>query len=152
MDFTALRNAAAGLVFNECSGWGSCGWGSADVGERLVSGRSMVSPGRHQARRCKRMPWSSWWRGGPAGHVPRAVSWAGRFRMPGGHLKPTDKAMAARSDRTSSSEDGRSIDEEERMLTKRCAEWQWKKQFAWKTPFFYNETAHTVNFYLGSRQ
>ena len=25
VDFTALRNSAAGLVFNECSGWGSCG-------------------------------------------------------------------------------------------------------------------------------
>ena len=40
---------------------------------------------------------------------------------------PFDKAMAARSTRTSSSEeDAKSTDEEDRLLAKRCIEWQWK--------------------------
>ena len=41
-------------------------------------------------------------------------------RLTGGQLRPTDRAMAARSTRTSSSEEAsRSSDDEERLLTKR---------------------------------
>ena len=40
VDFAALRTAAAGLVFNECSSWGGRGGWSADVGDLLVSERS----------------------------------------------------------------------------------------------------------------
>ena len=62
-----------------------------------------------------------------------------------GQLGPTDKAMAASSARTSSSEeDARSADKEDRLLTKRCIE-QWKKQITEKH-FSDNETAQTVNF------
>ena len=59
----------------------------------------------------------------PAGAV-RATAAA----SPGGQLRPTDRAMAARSARTSSSEEeSSSTDEEECLLTKRCIETQWKK-------------------------
>ena len=45
----------------------------------------------------------------------------------GGQLRPTDKAMAASSVRTSSSEeDSGSTDEEDGLLTKRCIKRQWK--------------------------
>ena len=55
-------------------------------------------------------------------------------RLIGGQLKPTDKAMATHSARTSSSEEdaeeeSRSTDEEDRLLTKRCIERQWKNLF-----------------------
>ena len=51
VDFVALRTAAAGLVFNERSGWsGRGGTGIADVGDLLVCERlgDGVSAGRHQ--------------------------------------------------------------------------------------------------------
>ena len=52
---------------------------------------------------------------------------ADRCRLTGGQLRPTDKATAARSARTSSSEEAsRSTDDEERLLTKRSIEGQWK--------------------------
>ena len=87
-----------------------------------VSGRSMVSPGRHQAGRCKRMPCGSswWWRMCSCCQLgrPRVFVY-----LSGGQLRPTDKAMAARSARTSSSaEAARLSDEEERLLTKRSIE------------------------------
>ena len=45
----------------------------------------------------------------------------------GGQLRPTNRAMAARWARTSSSEEtSRSTDDEERLLTKRSIEGQWK--------------------------
>ena len=45
----------------------------------------------------------------------------------GGQLRPTDRAMTARSVRTSpSDEESRSMDEEDRLLTKRYIERQWK--------------------------
>ena len=41
VDFAALRIAAVGLVFNECSGWGGwSGTGGADVGDLTVCERS----------------------------------------------------------------------------------------------------------------
>ena len=44
--------------------------------------------------------------------------------LSGGQLSPTDRAMAARSARTSSSEEAsRSTDDEQRLLTKRSIEW-----------------------------
>ena len=98
-----------------------------------VSGRAMVSPGRHQTGRCKRTPCGSswWWR--MRSCRARSQSWcqlerpADRSRLTGGQLRPTDRAMAARSARTSSSEgDARSTDEEDRLLTKRCVERQCK--------------------------
>ena len=59
---------------------------------------------------------------------------ADRHRLTGGQLRPTDRAMAARSARTSSSEeDARSTDEEDRLLTERCIERQLEKHFAGKT-------------------
>ena len=75
LDVAAFCRAAAGLVLNECSGWSGRGRGRDDreaagaaqgvemrAISSCVSGRSMVSPGRHQAGRCKRMPHgSSWW-------------------------------------------------------------------------------------------
>ena len=52
---------------------------------------------------------------------------ADRHRLTGGQLRPTDRATAARSARTSSSEEAsRSTDDEERLLTKRSIEGQWK--------------------------
>ena len=52
---------------------------------------------------------------------------ADRCRLTGGLLRPTDRAMAARSVRTSSSEeDARSTDEEDRLLRKRYVKRQWK--------------------------
>ena len=103
-----------------------------------VSGRVMVSAGRHQPDRCKRTPCGS-----PMVEEDvllqraRSQSWcqlelpAERCRLTGGQRRPTDKAMAARSARTSSSEedaeeDARSTDEEDRLLTKRCIKRQWK--------------------------
>ena len=59
-DFAAFRRAAAGLVFNECSGWvrrHRLVWTISSC----VSGRTMVSPGRHQPSRCKRTPCGSSW-------------------------------------------------------------------------------------------
>ena len=55
--------------------------------------------------------------------------WVGRPRdlecLSGGQLRPTDRAMAARSARTSSSEeDGRSTVNDDHLLTKRCIEKQ----------------------------
>ena len=61
---------------------------------------------------------------------------ADRCHLIEGQLRPTDKAMAGRSARTSSSEedaedDARSTDEEDRLLTKRCIKREWKK-LRWK--------------------
>ena len=58
--------------------------------------------------------------------------WADRRRLCGGPLRPTDRAMAARSIRMSSSEEGsRSTEEEERLLKTRCIERPWKN--TWET-------------------
>ena len=92
-----------------------------------VSGRSMASPGRHQAGRCKRTPCGSSWCSRMWSCRARSQSCCllGRPRvcfvyLSGGQLRPTDRAMAARSARTSSSEEAsRSTDDEERLLTKR---------------------------------
>ena len=59
VDLAAVRSAAAGLVFNECSG----GTGSADVGELLVCEQPVGGFSRSPpAGRCKRMPCGSSWR------------------------------------------------------------------------------------------
>ena len=56
----------------------------------------------------------------------------GPLPFTGGQLRPTNRAVAARSARTSSrEEESRSTDEEERLLTKRCIEEQWKN--TWET-------------------
>ena len=59
VNFVAFCRAAAGLLFNECSGWG--GWGGRGGTRALtkaisscVRGRATVSPGRHQPDRCER--------------------------------------------------------------------------------------------------
>ena len=100
----------------------------------------MASPGCHQPGRCKRTPCG----GGcaPGEHVPSAAaSW--RVRVTGGKLRPTDRAMAARSARTRE-EESRSTEEEERLLTKRCIERQWKN--TWET-LFEREKAQNRNIY-----
>ena len=127
VDFAAICRAAAGAA------QGVLVWAISSC----VSGRAMVSPGRHQPGRCKRTPRGSswWWRVCSW----RARSWsccllgrpADRWRLTGGQLRPTDTAMAARSARTSSSEedaeeDARSTNEQDRLLTERCIERQWK--------------------------
>ena len=54
--------------------------------------------------------------------------------LSGGQLRPTDKAMAASSARTSSSAGAaRLSDEEERLLTKRSIEWH--RANTWETLF-----------------
>ena len=128
MDLAALRTTAAGLVFNECGGWG--GWrgtGSLGVGELLVcerpvDGFSWSPPGRAlQADTMRNLVVledvvlrSAFTELLPAGRP------ADRRRLTGGQLRPTDRAMAARSARTSSSEEAsRLSDDEERLLTKR---------------------------------
>ena len=59
---------------------------------------------------------------------------ADRRRLSGGQLRPTDRAMAARSARMSSSEEeSRSTEEKERLMTKRCIVRQWKN--TWETLF-----------------
>ena len=53
VDFAAVRTAAAGLVFDECSGWRGRSGRSADAGDLLVSERSSDGvPGCHQPGRC----------------------------------------------------------------------------------------------------
>ena len=89
----------------------------------------MTSPSCHQPGRCKRTPCgSSWWW--------RMCSWRARShsccqlgrpadhpRLSGGQLRPTDRAMAARSACMSSSEEeSRSTDEEE------WKGFRWKRQ------------------------
>ena len=57
---------------------------------------------------------------------------ADRCRLTGGQQTPTERAVAARSARKSpgeedaEEEEARSTDEEDRLLTKRCIERQWK--------------------------
>ena len=106
VDLAALGSAAAGPVFDGHGG----GTRRPDVGELLVCDRPVDGlPGRHQAGRCKRMPCgSSWWfmmcscraRSQSCCRLgrPRGVF----VNLSGGQLKPTDRAMAARSARTSS--------------------------------------------------
>ena len=131
-DFAAFCRVAAGLVFNECSGWGGRGgWGGT-----RSAGASNLPRVRAVGRWCL-----------PGATSPAAVSGhhAGArrarsqccplerladHRLTGGQLRPTDKAMA-RSARTSSSEDAEEdaeedAREEDRLLTKRCIEWHWK--------------------------
>ena len=48
-----------------------------------------------------------------------------------GQLRPTDRAMARLARTSSSEEESRSTDEDERLLTKRCIEGQWKN--TWET-------------------
>ena len=93
----------------------------------------MVSPARDHPDRSKRTPCGSslWWRTCSFTACSQSSCQLGRpadrCRLTGGQLRPTDKAMAARSARKSSSEeDARSSDEEDRSLTKRCIERQWK--------------------------
>ena len=113
---------------------------AAGVGERAaqglqeeaisscVSGRAMASPGCHQSGRCGHHAEAHGGRGcAPEEHFSHSCCLLerprDRRRLSGGQLKPTDRAMAARSVRTSSSEDeSRSADEDERLLTKRCIE------------------------------
>ena len=89
-----------------------------------MSGRSMASPGRHQAGRCKRMPCGSSWRITMCSCRARSQSCCrlGRPRvfvyLSGGQLKPTDRAMAACSARKSSTGCS-SCCEEEREDSKR---------------------------------
>ena len=127
MDFAALRTAAAGLVFDECSGRGGQGGWSTDVGDLLLSERSgggfsWLSPAQPLYADTMRelvvvedvLLKSTFSQLLPAGRP------ADRRRLTGGQLRPTDRAMAARSARTSSSEEAsRSNDDEERLLTKR---------------------------------
>ena len=62
--------------------------------------------------------------------------------MTGGQLRPTDRAMAASSACRSSSEEGsRSTDEEDRLLTKRCIEKQWKNTSLEKNIFESEKTS-----------
>ena len=125
VDFSAFRSAAAGLVF-KCSGCG--GWSGWRVLvwtiSSCVGGRTMVSPGRPCGS-------SWWWRMCSCKARSESCCQLGhptdRCRLTGGQLRPTDRAMAARSARTTSSEeDAETTDEENRLLTKRCIERQWK--------------------------
>ena len=101
-----------------------------------VSGRAVVSPGGHQPGRLQRTkcrrPWC--WR--MCSCRPRSQSCCRQgcpvncCRLTGGQLRPTDTEMATGSARTSSSEeDARSTDKEDRSLSKRCIERQWKNTF-----------------------
>ena len=132
MDFALFCRAAAGLV--ECRGW--CGWGGrggtsgAGTGDLLVCERSgdglSWSP---PARPLQKDTMRKLMVGGGCACVEYVP--ADRCRLTGGQRRPTDRAMAARSARTSSSEehaeeDVRSTDEEDRLLTNRCIERQWK--------------------------
>ena len=89
MGLATLGNTAAGLIFNE-----SCGCGGT------IDGFSWSPPFREGLVLCQQ-------------GRPRVFVY-----LSGGQLRPTDRAMAARSARTSSSEaESRSTDEEDRLLT-----------------------------------
>ena len=98
----------------------------------FMSGRAMASPSRHQPGRCLRTPCgSSWWWWMCSCRARSQSCYAGPSDfacLSGGNSdQQTGRAIAPRSARTSASkEDARSTGEEDRMLTKRCIERQWK--------------------------
>ena len=131
LDLASLRPTAAGLVSNEYSGWGgwrccggteSLGVGELFVCERPVDGFSWSPPG--QALQADTMRKLVVLEDVVLKKASQSCCQLGRptdrRRLTGGQLRPTVRATAARSVRTSSSEEAsRSTDEDERLLTKR---------------------------------
>ena len=131
MDFVAFCRAAIGLVFNECSGVAGAARAAGAAQGALVwtisscvSGRTMVSPGRHQPGRCKRTPCgSSWWwkmcsctaRSQCCCELGRP---ADRCRLTDGQHRPRDRAMAVA--RPARHRARRSPDQ----LTRKIAQWK----------------------------